>query len=253
MKTPAQKLSGKVAVVTGASKGIGAAIAKQLAADGASVVVNYASSKSGADQVVDEISKRGGQAVAVQGDVSKKSDIDRLFAATKKAYGRLDILVNNAGVYEFAPLEAITEEQFHRHFNLNVLGLILTTQKAVEYFDSTGGSIINVGSVAATRPPAGASVYSATKGAVDTVTKSLSKELGPRGIRVNSLNPGAVETEGVHTAGFIGSDFQKRIEAETPLRRIGQPNDIGKVAAFLASDDSGWITGETLLVSGGQP
>jgi 3-oxoacyl-[acyl-carrier protein] reductase len=253
MKTPAQKLSGKVAVVTGASKGIGAAIAKQLADDGASVVVNYSSSKSGADQVVDEISKRGGQAVAVQGDISKKSDIDRLFAATKKAYGRLDILVNNAGVYEFAPLEAITEEQFHRHFNLNVLGLILTTQKAVEYFDSTGGSIINVGSVAATRPPAGASVYSATKGAVDTVTKALSKELGPRGIRLNSLNPGMVETEGVHTAGFIGSDFQKRIEAETPLGRIGQPNDIGKVAAFLASDDSGWITGETLLVSGGQP
>ncbi len=253
MKTPVQKLSGKVAVVTGASKGIGAAIAKQLAADGASVVVNYASSKSGADQVVDEISKRGGQAVAVQGDVSKKSDIDRLFAATKKAFGRLDILVNNAGVYEFSPLEAITEEHFHRHFNLNVLGLILTTQKAVEYFDSTGGSIINVGSVAATRPPAGASVYSATKGAVDTVTKALSKELGPRGIRVNSLNPGMVETEGVHTAGFIGSDFHKKIEAETPLGRIGQPNDIGKVASFLASDDSGWITGETLLVSGGQP
>ena len=253
MKTPAQKLSGKVAVVTGASKGIGAAIAKQLAADGASVVVNYASSKSGADQVVDEITKRGGRAVAVQADVSRKTDIERLFEATKKAYGRLDILVNNAGVYEFSPLEAITEEQFHRHFNLNVLGLILTTQKAVEYFDSTGGSIINVGSVAATRPPAGASVYSATKGAVDTVTKSLSKELGPRGIRVNSLNPGAVETEGVHTAGFIGSDFQKRIEAETPLGRIGQPNDIGKVAAFLASEDSGWITGETLLVSGGQP
>jgi 3-oxoacyl-[acyl-carrier protein] reductase len=252
MKTTA-KLSGKVAVVTGASKGIGAAIAKDLAAEGASVVVNYASSKSGADQVVDEISKRGGQAVAVQADVAKKADIDRLFAATKKAFSRLDILVNNAGVYEFAPLEAITEEQFHRQFNLNVLGLILTTQKAVEYFDSTGGSIINVGSVAATRPPAGATVYSATKGAVDTVTKALSKELGARHIRVNSLNPGMVETEGVHTAGFIGSDFQKRIEAETPLGRIGQPKDIGKVAVFLASDDSGWITGETLLVSGGQP
>jgi 3-oxoacyl-[acyl-carrier protein] reductase len=252
MKTTA-KLSGKVAVVTGASKGIGAAIAKDLAAEGASVVVNYASSKSGADQVVDEISKRGGQAVAVQADVAKKADIDRLFAATKKAFGRLDILVNNAAVYEFAPLEAITEEQFHRHFNLNVLGLILTTQKAVEYFDSTGGSIINVGSVAATRPPAGATVYSATKGAVDTVTKALSKELGARHIRVNSLNPGMVETEGVHTAGFIGSDFQKRIEAETPLGRIGQPKDIGKVAVFLASDDSGWITGETLLVSGGLP
>lgn len=252
MKTPAQKLSGKVAVVTGASKGIGAAIAKQLAADGASVVVNYASSKSGADQVVDEISKRGGTAIAVQGDVSKKADIDRLLAETKRAYGRLDILVNNAGIFEFAPLEAISEEHFHRQFNLNVLGLLLTTQKAAEYFDAAGGSVINVSSVAGVHPPPGASVYSATKGAVDAVTKSLSKELGARNIRVNSLNPGMVETEGVHTAGFIGSDFHQKIEAETPLGRIGQPNDIGKVATFLASEDSGWITGETLLVSGGQ-
>jgi len=246
------KLTGKVAVVTGASKGIGASIAKHLAAEGASVVVNYATSKKGADIVVEEITKAGGKAIAVGGDVSKQADIDRLFTETKKAFGRLDILVNNAGIYEFGPLENVTAEHFHKQFNLNVLGLLLTTQKALESFDSAGGSVINVGSVAGEHPPAGASVYSATKGAVDAVTKSLSKELGARKIRVNSLNPGMVETEGVHTAGFIGSDFHKKIEAETPLGRIGQPNDIGKVASFLASDDSGWITGETLLVSGGQ-
>jgi 3-oxoacyl-[acyl-carrier protein] reductase len=245
------KLAGKVAVVTGASKGIGAAIAKQLAAEGAAVVVNYASSKSGADQVVSEITAQGGKAVAVQADVAKKADIDRLFAETKKAFGQLDILVNNAGVYEFLPLEQITEEHFHRQFNVNVLGLILTTQEAVKQFGAAGGSIINLSSVASTAAPAGGSVYSATKGAVDTVTKSLAKELGPRKIRVNAINPGMIETEGVHAAGIIGSDFQKQTETQTPLGRIGQPQDIASVAAFLASADSGWITGETFLVAGG--
>jgi 3-oxoacyl-[acyl-carrier protein] reductase len=252
MSTASQKLAGKVAVVTGASKGIGAAIATHLGAAGASVVVNYSSSKEGADRVVDVIIKRGGNAIAVQANVSKKADIDRLFAETKSAFGRLDVLVNNAGIFEFAPLENLTEEHFHRQFNLNVLGLLLTTQKAVETFDNNGGSIINISSVAGVNPPPGASVYSATKGAVDTITKSLSKELGPRKIRVNSLNPGMVETEGVHTAGFIGTDFHKMIEAQTPLGRIGQPDDIGPVAVFLASEDSGWVTGQTLLVSGGQ-
>jgi 3-oxoacyl-[acyl-carrier protein] reductase len=247
-----KKLAGKVAVVTGASKGIGAAIAKYLGAEGASVVVNYASSKTGADKVVDEITKAGGNAVAVQGDVSKKADIDRLFAETRKTYGPLDVLVNNAGIYAFGPLEEVTEEHFHKQFNLNVLGLILTTQEALKYFGTAGGSIINISSVAGVHPVPGASVYSATKGAVDAVTKSLAKELGARKIRVNSLNPGMVETEGVHAAGFIGSDFHKQLAASTPLGRIGQPQDIGKVAAFLASDDAGWITGEVLLVSGGQ-
>jgi len=245
------KLSDKVAVVTGASKGIGAAIARQLAAEGAAVVVNYASSKSDADKVVDQISKAGGRALAVQGDVSKQADIDRLFAETKRIFGRLDVLVNNAGVYEFTPVDNINEAHFHRLFNLNVLGLLLTTQKALTYFSPEGGSVINISSLAGVRPVPGASVYSATKGAVDAVTKSLAKELGPRQIRVNSLNPGFVETEGVHSAGFIGSDFHKKIEAETPLGRIGQPQDIGKVAAFLASDDAGWITGETLVTAGG--
>jgi 3-oxoacyl-[acyl-carrier protein] reductase len=245
------KLAGQVAVVTGASKGIGAAIAKQLAASGASVVVNYASSKSGADKVVSEITAQGGKAIAVQADVAKKADIKRLFAKTKKAFGRLDILVNNAGVYEFLPLEQITEDHFHKHFNLNVLGLILATQEAVKQFGPTGGSIINLSSVVSTSAPAGGLVYSATKGAVDTVTKSLAKELGPRKIRVNAINPGMIETEGVHAAGFIGGDFQKQAEAQTPLGRIGQPQDIANVAAFLASTDSGWITGETFLVAGG--
>jgi 3-oxoacyl-[acyl-carrier protein] reductase len=252
MSNASQKLAGKVAIVTGASKGIGAAIATHLGAAGASVVVNYSSSKEGADRVVDVITKRGGNAIAVQANVSKKADIDRLFAETKSAFGRLDVLVNNAGIFEFAPLENLTEEHFHRQFNLNVLGLLLTTQKAVETFDNNGGSIINISSVAGVNPPPGASVYSATKGAVDTITKSLSKELGPRKIRVNSLNPGMVETEGVHTAGFIGTDFHKTIEAQTPLGRIGQPDDVGPVAVFLASEDSGWVTGQTLLVSGGQ-
>ena len=246
-----KKLEGKVAVVTGASKGIGASIARHLASEGASVVVNYASSKAGADKVVGEITTRGGKAVAVQADVAKTADIDRLLAETKQAFGRLDILVNNAGIFEFAPLENVTEEHFHKQFNLNVLGLILTTQKAVGYFDANGGSIINISSVAGLNPPAGASVYSATKGAVDAVTKSLAKELGTRNIRVNSLNPGMVETEGVHTAGFLGTDFHKQIIAQTPLGRIAQPQDIAKVAVFLASADSGWISGETLMVSGG--
>lgn len=247
-----QKLAGKVAVVTGASKGIGASIAKHLAAEGAWVVVNYASSKTGADKVVNEITSAGGKAVAVQGDVAKKADIDRLFAETKKAYGRLDVLVNNAGVYEFSPLEQVTEEHFHKQFNLNVLGLILTTQEALKYFSPTGGSVINISSVAGVHPVATASVYSATKGAVDAVTKALSKELGARKIRVNSLNPGMVETEGLSSTGILGSDFHKQLEISTPLGRIGQPQDIGKVAVFLASEDSGWITGEVLLVSGGQ-
>ncbi|HXP59206.1 MAG TPA: glucose 1-dehydrogenase [Dongiaceae bacterium] len=245
------KLAGKVAVVTGASKGIGAAIAKQLAADGAAVVVNYASSKCGADKVVSEITAQGGKALAVQADVARKADIDRLFAETKKVFGHLDILVNNAGVYEFLPLEQITEEHFHKQFNLNVLGLILTTQEAVKHFGSAGGSVINISSVASTAAPPGTSVYSATKGAADTVTKSLAKELAQRKIRVNAINPGMIETEGVHGAGFIGGDFQRQVEAQTPLGRIGQPQDVATVAAFLASTDSGWITGETLNVAGG--
>ena len=246
-----QRLKGKVAVVTGASKGIGAAIAQHLAAEGAAVVVNYASSKAGADRVVAEITGNGGRAVAVQGDLSKPADIRRLFAEAKKAFGRLDILVNNAGVYDFAPLEQVTPEHFHKLFDLNVLGLILATQEAVKQFGPVGGSIINISSVASTSAPPTGSVYSATKAAVDTVTRSLAKELGPRQIRVNSLNPGMIETEGFHAAGIAESDFRRRIEAETPLGRIGQPQDIGPVAVFLASDDSGWITGETLYVAGG--
>jgi 3-oxoacyl-[acyl-carrier protein] reductase len=245
------RLAGKVAIVTGASKGIGAAIARQLAADGAAVVVNYASSKAGADEVVREITAQGGKAIAVQADVATKADIERLFVQTKKAFGQLDVLVNNAGVYEFLPLEQITEDHFHKQFNLNVLGLILATQEAVKQFGATGGSIINISSVASTAAPPGASVYSATKGAVDTVTKSLAKELGPRKIRVNAINPGMIETEGVHAAGFIGSDFQKQTEAQTPLGRIGQPQDVATVATFLASPDSAWITGETFRVAGG--
>jgi 3-oxoacyl-[acyl-carrier protein] reductase len=246
-----KKLAGKTAVVTGASKGIGAAIAKHLAAEGASVVVNYASSRAGADKVVGEITAKGGKAVAVQGDVSKKADIDRLFAETKKAFGRLDILVNNAGIYEFGPLEQITAEHFHKQFDLNVLGLILTTQEALKSFNPAGGSVINISSVVGVNPMAGATVYSATKAAVDAVTKSLAKELGARNIRVNSINPGMIETEGVHSAGFIGGDLEKQVVAQTPLGRIGQPQDIATVAAFLASADSGWISGETFLTSGG--
>jgi 3-oxoacyl-[acyl-carrier protein] reductase len=245
------KLSNKVAVVTGASKGIGAAIAKGLAAEGAAVAVNYASSKEGADRVVAEIVKAGGKAVAVQGDVSKASDVQRIFAETKKAFGRLDVLVNNAGVYELAALAEITEQQFHRLFNTNVLGLILATQEAAKLFGPEGGSVINIGSTVSSITPPATTVYTATKGAVDAVTHVLAKELGPRKIRVNSINPGMVETEGVHSAGFIGSDFQKQIEAQTPLGRIAQPGDIAPIAVFLASQDSGWLTGETFLASGG--
>jgi 3-oxoacyl-[acyl-carrier protein] reductase len=246
-----QRLIGKVAVVTGASKGIGAAIAKQFAAEGASVIVNYSSSKDGAERVVREIHAGGGRAVAVQADVSKPNDIHRLFAETDQAFGRLDILVNNAGVYDFAPIDAITPEKFHKQFDVNVLGLLLTTQEAVKRFGPTGGSVINVSSVVATAALPNAAVYSATKAAVDAVTRSLAAELGPRKVRVNSINPGMIETEGVHAAGFIGSDFEKQAAAATPLGRIGQPRDVAPVAVFLASPESGWITGQTIQVSGG--
>jgi 3-oxoacyl-[acyl-carrier protein] reductase len=245
------KLTGKVAVVTGASKGIGAGIAKALAAEGAAVVVNYASSQEGADDVVAEITGNGGRAIAVQGDVSQVADVQRIFAETKKAFGHLDVLVNNAGVYQFAALDEITVDQFHRQFNTNVLGLILATQEAVRNFGAEGGSVINIGSTASQVTPPTSAVYTATKGAVDAVTHVLAKELGPRKIRVNSINPGMVETEGFHTAGLSGSDFQKSFEAQTPLGRIGQPEDIAPIAVFLASGDSGWLTGETLLASGG--
>jgi 3-oxoacyl-[acyl-carrier protein] reductase len=251
MSTNGKKLTGKVAVVTGASKGIGAAIAKQLADEGAAVVVNYASSKAGADRVVGEIVGRGGKALAVQADLANKADIERLFAEVKRAFGRLDVLVNNAGVYEFAPLENVTVEHFRKMFDLNVLGLLLASQEAVKQFGAAGGSIINISSVAATSAPPTTSVYSATKAAVDAVTRSLAKELGPRHIRVNAINPGMVETEGVHAAGIADSDFRKQVEAQTPLGRIGQPQDIGPAAVFLASEDSGWITGETLHIAGG--
>ena len=245
------KLNNKVAVVTGASKGIGAGIAKALAAEGASVVVNYASSKSGADAVVAEIVKSGGKAIAIQGDVAKAHDVQRLFAETKKAFGTLDVLVKNAGVYQFAALGEITEEQFHRQFNTNVLGLLLATQEAAKLFGPNGGSVINIGSTASQLTPPTTAVYTATKGAVDAITHVLAKELGPQKIRVNSINPGMVETEGTHTAGVIGSDFQKHFESQTPLGRIAQPADIAPIAVFLASQDSGWLTGETLLASGG--
>jgi len=245
------KLAGKVAVVTGASKGIGASIALHFAAEGAAVVVNYASSKEGADRVVAEIKKNGGRAVAVQANVSKQADIERLFAATKEAFDKLDILVNNAGVYEFTPLENITPEHFHKLFDLNVLGLILATQEAIKHFGPAGGNIINISSVAATRAPPKLSVYSATKAAVGALTSSWAKELGPRKIRVNSINPGLTVTEGTRAAEMVEGDFGNRIQAITPLGRIGQPQDIAPAAVFLASPDSGWITGETLYISGG--
>lgn len=251
MNTVGNKLAGKVAVVTGASKGIGAAIARQLADEGAAVVVNYSSSKQGADRVVDDIVSNGGRAVAVQANVSKKEDIEHLFSEARSRFGPVDIVVNNAGIYEFAPLEAITEDHFHRQFNLNVLGLLLVTQEAVKHMGPAGGSIINISSVVATMALPNASVYSATKAAVNAVTSSVARELGPRKIRVNAINPGMVETEGVHTAGIAESDLRRQIEATTPLGRIGQPQDIAPAAVFLASSESAWITGETLYISGG--
>jgi 3-oxoacyl-[acyl-carrier protein] reductase len=246
------RLEGKVAVVTGASKGIGASIAEHLAAEGASVVVNYASSKTGADAVVKHITEKGGKAVAVQADVSKPSDITKLFADAKAAYGKLDILVNNAGVYEFSPLDGITPEHFHKQFDLNVLGLLLTTKEAVTLIGPEGGSIINISSIVGQMPAATASVYSATKAAVDAISIVLSKELGPKKIRVNSLSPGMVETEGLHAAGFDEGDFRNMIESQTPLGRIAQPEDIARAAVFFASEDSGWVSGQTLVVAGGQ-
>jgi 3-oxoacyl-[acyl-carrier protein] reductase len=247
-----KKLTGKVAVVTGASKGIGASIAEHLAAEGASVVVNYASSKTGAEGVVKRIAEKGGNALPVQADVSKPDDVKRLFAETKAAYGKLDVLVNNAGIYEFAPLESITAEHFHKHFNLNVLGLLLTTQEAVKLMGPTGGSIINMSSIAGKMPVQNAAVYSATKAAVDAITITFSQELGPRKIRVNSLNPGMVETGGLHAGGLAESDFRKTLESQTPLGRIAQPEDIARAAVFFASDDSGWVSGQSLVLSGGQ-
>jgi 3-oxoacyl-[acyl-carrier protein] reductase len=245
------KLANKVALVTGASKGIGAGIAKALAADGASVVVNYASSKEGADKVVAEIKAKGGKAVAVQGDFSKQEEIGKVFAEVKKTFGRLDTLVNNAGVYAFAPLEQVKAEDYHWMFGLNVLGLLLASKESLKYFGPEGGSIINIGSVASSLTPPNSSIYTATKGAVDAITLVLAKELGPKKIRVNSINPGMVETEGVHAAGFIGGDFEKNSVAQTPLGRIGQPGDIATVATFLASDDSAWLTGELVKAGGG--
>lgn len=244
-------LKGNIAVVTGASKGIGASIAEHLAAAGASVVVNYATSKSGADAVVNRITAAGGKAVAVQGDVSKPADIVKLFAETKKKYGKLDILVNNAGVFEFAPLDAVTPEHFHKQFNLNVLGLLLTTQEAVKLIGDEGGSVINISSIVGPMPLPNASVYSATKASVDAITVSLAGELGPKKIRVNSINPGMVETEGLHAAGIAEGDFRKHTEATTPLGRIARPDDIAKAAVFFASDDAGWVTGQTLILAGG--
>ncbi len=244
-------LNNKVAVVTGASKGIGASIAKALGAAGASVVVNYASSKQGADRVVSEIVKKGGKAIAIQGDVSKPADVSRLFAETEKAFGHLDILVNNAAIYQFAPLGEITEEHFDRQFDINVKGLLLATQEAVKHFNGEGGSIVNISSVASQGTVPGSSVYSATKAAVDAITHVLAKELGAKKIRVNSINPGPVETEGLHSAGILESDLMKEFEARTPLGRIAQPQDIAPIAVFLASPDSGWLTGETLFASGG--
>src|SRR5207253_495874 len=246
-----KRLAGKVAVVTGASKGIGAGIAKQLAAEGAAVVVNYASSKSDADKIVDEISKAGGKAVAVQANVAKKSEVERLFADAEKAFGKIDILVNNAGIYEFVPLEDVSEQQFHRMFDTNVLGLLLVTQEATKHFNSSGGSVINIGSLASSLTPPTAVVYNATKGAVDAITHTLAKELGPRKIRVNSINPGMVVTEGSIAGGYTEGDMRKMFESQTPLGRVGEPDDIAPAAVFFASDDSKWVTGETLLIAGG--
>jgi 3-oxoacyl-[acyl-carrier protein] reductase len=251
MSSSAKKLIGKVAVVTGASKGIGAAIAKQMANEGAAVVVNYASSKQAAERVVAEITGNGGKAVAVQANVAKQADIERLFAETRRAFGRLDILVNNAGIYEFSPLEGVNEDHFRKQFDLNVLGLLLASKEAARYFDSSGGSIINISSVVSTMALPQTAVYSATKAAVDSLTRTLANELGPRKIRVNAINPGMVETEGLHAAGIAESDMRKQTEGQTPLGRIGQPQDIAPAAVFLASSDSSWITGETFRIAGG--
>jgi 3-oxoacyl-[acyl-carrier protein] reductase len=246
-----KKLSGKVAVVTGASKGIGAEVARQLAAEGASVIVNYASSKAGADRVVADITGKGGKAVAVQADVSKPADVRKLFAESHKAFGRLDVLVNNAGIYEFAPLEEVTTEHFHRQFDLNVLGLILTTQEAVKHFGPAGGSVVNVGSIVGKQAFPGGTVYSATKAAVDSVTRTLGAELGPKKIRVNAVNPGMVETEGNAYARDPENAMRKAIEAQTPLGRIGQVGDVAPAVVYFATDDSKWVTGETIYVAGG--
>ncbi len=246
-----QKLAGKVAIVTGASKGIGASIAKALAEEGASVVVNYSSSKQDAERVVAEISARGGRAIAVQGDVSKPAHIERLFAEATRSFGRLDILVNNAGMYEFAPLEALTEAHFHNHFDLNVLGVLLATKEAVKHIGPEGGSIINISSMASSMRMPNSVVYTATKAAVEAITGVLAKELGPRKIRVNAISPGMINTEGARAGGFVGTDFQKMVEAQAPLGRMGQPDDIAPTAVYLASSDSKYMTGETLLVSGG--
>lgn len=245
------KLKDKVAIVTGASKGIGASIAKHLAKEGAKVVVNYSSSKEGAEKTVSEIKKEGGNAVAIQANVAKHDDIKKLFNETNKAFGKVDILINNAGLYEFVPLEQITSEHFHKLFDLNVLGLLLTTQEAVKHFGDKGGSIINISSVASTAGLPRSSVYSATKASVDAITKTLGKELGSRKIRVNSINPGMVETEGTVSQGISEGDFKKNTESQTPLGRIGKPNDIAPAVVFLCSDDASWITGETLFISGG--
>src|SRR5438552_11914910 len=245
------KLNGKVAVVTGASKGIGAGIAKEFAAEGAAVVVNYASAKADADKIVDAIAKRGGKAIAIQGNVSKKAEVERLFAETEKALGTIDILVNNAGVYEFVPLEEVSEDQFHKLFDVNVLGMLLATQEALKHFNADGGTIINIGSLASSLTPPTAVVYNATKGAVDAITRTLAKELGPRKIRVNSINPGMVVTEGAIAGGYTEGDMRKMFEAQTPLGRVGETEDIAPAAVFFASDDSAWITGETLLIAGG--
>lgn len=249
--TTRRALAGKTAIVTGASKGIGAAIAKELAAAGASVTVNFASSRQGADRVVEEIKAKGGKAIAVQGDVSKAADVERIFAESQRAFGRLDTLVNNAGIFEFKPLEQVTEADFHKHFDINVLGLLLASKEALKYFKAEGGSIINISSAVTSITPPSSVVYTATKGAVDAITRTLAKELGPRKIRVNSINPGMVITEGVQSGGFDQGEMRQTVEAQTPLGRVGDVGDVAPAAVFFASDAAAWITGETLRVAGG--